>query len=319
MNKINLYLHTYSLRFHLAHQEGFDVHAFIERAANEGFDGVSISANDSNYRHLKGIEAERLDAIRDRIQDFDLLCDLDTSHTEPEHLKKMLGVAKSIGADKLRTYTKYTGTPEEMISQTIVDLKEVAPVAEDLGITVMLENHESFTGSEIAEVLSTVDSPQIAALYDYGNSQMVLEDPLDCLVAMASFSRSAHLKDHVTVKAEHSPDRQLSILGVPIGEGYLDIEETTKRLVEVGCTNIVFENSWGYRAPVRESRKTKEGLAKLGKGSFGYADAPFTNERYLLEWEGLEPSQLIQQEHEAHLRSLQWFRNLLTTMYSVNT
>lgn len=312
MNKINLYLHTYSLRFHLAHQEGFDVHAFIERAANEGFDGVSISANDSNYRHLKGIEDWRLVAIAERLKEHDLLCDLDTSHTEPEHLKKMLGVAEAIGADKLRTYTKYSGTPAEMIKQTIIDLKEVAPVAEDLGIIVMLENHESFTGADIVEVLTTVDSPQIAALYDYGNSQMVLEDPLDCLEAMAPFSRSAHLKDHVTVKAENSPDRQLSILGVPIGEGYLDIEETTRRLVKAGCTNIVFENSWGYRAPVKESRKTEEGLAKLGKGSFGFADAPFTNERYLLEWEGLEPTQLIQQEQEAHERSLKWFRNLLS-------
>ena len=314
MNKVNLYLHTYSLRFHLAHQAGFDVQAFIERAASEGFNGVSISANDNNYRHLKSIEANRLAAIRDRIKAHDLLCDLDTSSTEPEHLKKMLAVAKAIGADKLRTYTKYTGTPAEMIKQTIIDLKEVAPVAEDLGVTVMLENHESFTGTDIAEILTAVASPQIAALYDYGNSQMVLEDPLDCLKAMAPFSRSAHLKDHVTVKAENSPDGQLSILGVPIGEGYLAIEETTRRLIEAGCTNIVFENSWGYRAPVQESRKTEAALAKLGTGSFSYADAPFTNERYLLEWEGLEPTQLIQQEHAAHQRSLKWFKKLLAQM-----
>ena len=311
MTQIKLYLHTYSLRFHLAHQEGFDVFAFIERAANEGFDGVSISSNDKNYRHLKSIDAKRLETIRDHIQDHALLCDLDTSSTEPEHLKKMLAVAKAIDATKLRTYTKYIGTPEELIKQTIIDLKEVAPVAEYLGVTVMLENHESFTGEDIATILTAVDSHWIAALYDYGNSQMVLEDPLTCLEAMAPFSRSAHLKDHVTLKAENSPDGQLSILAMPIGEGYLDIETTTRKLIEAGCTNIAFENSWGYRAPVKDSRKTDEAMTVLGKGSFRYADAPFTNERYLLNWEGLEPTQLIQQEQDAHERSLKWFRNLL--------
>lgn len=311
MTKINLYLHTYSLRFHLAHQEGFDVHAFIDRAAAEGFDGVSISANDSNYRHLKGIEDWRLTAIRERIQEYGLLCDLDTSHTEASHMIKMLGVAKAIGADKLRTYTKYDDTPAAMIKQTITDLKEVAPVAENLGITVMLENHESFTGGEIAEVLTVVDNPYIAALYDYGNSQMVLEDPLDCLEAMAPFSRSAHVKDHVALQAENSPDGKLSILGVPIGEGYLEIEETTKRLLQVGCNNIVFENSWGYRAPVRDSRKNEAGLALLGKGSFQFAEEPITSERYMVDWEQLAPHQLIEREHDAHERSLKWFRELL--------
>lgn len=311
MAKVNLYLHTYSLRFHLAHKEGFDIHAFIDRAANEDFDGVSISANDSNYRHLKGIEDWRLAAIRERLQGHELLCDLDTSHTEVEHMTKMLKVAKAIGATKLRTYTKYSGKTQEMIKQTITDLKAVAPVAEDLEITVMLENHESFTGQDIVEILSAVDSPRIKALYDYGNSQMVLEDPLDCLELMGPYSHSAHLKDHVTLNAENAPLNKLSILGVPIGEGYLDINETTKRLLEVGCNNIVFENSWGYCAPVHENRKSEDGLAKLGKGSFRFADAPFTNERYLLDWERLEPTQLIQQEHDAHVRSLKWFRNLL--------
>lgn len=314
MKKVNLYLHTYSLRFHLAHQKGFDVHAFIKQAADEGFDGVAISANDSNYRHLKGIEDWRLEAIRERIQEHGLLCDLDTSHTEAKHMIKMLGVAKAIGATKLRTYTKYTGDVNDMIKQTIVDLQEVAPIAEDLGITVMLENHENFTGSEIAEVLSKVDNPFIAALYDYGNSQMVLEDPLDCLDSIKAFARSAHLKDHVVLKAEDSPDEQLSILGVPIGEGYLELEETTKRLLEAGCNNIVFENSWGYRAPVKEKRKTELGLALVGKGSFQYAEQPITSERYMVDWETLAPNVLVQREDEAHKRSLKWFRAMLKSL-----
>ena len=52
MSPVQLYLHTYSLRFHLAHQPGFDVFAFIERVAAEGFVGICLSANDAHQRSL---------------------------------------------------------------------------------------------------------------------------------------------------------------------------------------------------------------------------------------------------------------------------
>ena len=63
-----LYLHTYSLRFHLMHQPGFDVFAFIERAAAEGFWGVCISANDEQYRHLGSVDPGRLAAVRRHVE-----------------------------------------------------------------------------------------------------------------------------------------------------------------------------------------------------------------------------------------------------------
>jgi len=34
----------------------------------------------------------------------------------------------------------------------------------------------------------------------------------------------------------------------------------------------------------------------------------------MVDWGRLEPTQLIQKEQEAHVRSLKWFRNLLKEM-----
>ncbi len=307
--KLNLYLHTYSLRFNLTLNPSFDVLAFIDRAALENFDGVCISANDPNYRHLGGKESWRFAGIKERLEHHHLLCDMDTSGTEPEHLRTMLKVAKSIGASKLRTYTRYTGSPDELVAQTIKDFKTLAPFAEDIGIKVMFENHEVFTGPEIVRVLEAVNSPNIGALYDYGNSQMVLEDPLDCLEAMAAFSLSAHLKDHVMIQAEDSPDGELSVLGVPIGDGFLPILETTRRLLKAGCKNIVFENSYGYRAPVKKDRMNKQSLEVLGKGSFQFAQHPQKdNEQYLLRPENYSSERLIELEDAMHQRTLSWLR-----------
>jgi sugar phosphate isomerase/epimerase len=308
MSPLALYLHTYSLRFHLAHQPGFDVFAFIERAAAEGFGGVALSANDVNYRHLGGRDPARLGRIRQAVAAVGLRCDMDTSGTDPAHLGAMLDVARQIGAEQVRTYTRYRGAPDVLVRRTIQDLRAVAPLAERFGIRVMLENHETFTGAEIAHVLAAVDSPWIGALYDYGNSQMVMEEPLAALEAMAPWVMSAHLKDNVLLRPEDSPDGQLAVLGMPIGEGNLPILAQTRRLVEVGLDRIVFENSWGYRAPVRPERLTAATRRILGQGSFAFAEPPLRNERYLLHPERFTPAQLVAMEDEAHQRSLTWLR-----------
>lgn len=305
---LQLYLHTYSLRFHLYHKPGFDVFAFIERAAAEGFAGVCLSANDASYRHLGGKEPARLAAIHAHLQAYKLLCDMDTSGTEPDHLRTMLYVAQAIGAQQLRTYTRYSLPPAQLVAQTTQDLQAIAPLAAGLGIRVLLENHEVMTGTEIAEVLTAVDSPWIGALFDYGNSQMVMEEPMAALAAMAPFSQSAHLKDHVMLSPEQSPDGRLSVLGVPIGEGYLPIVPLTQGLLQWGCTRIAFESSWGYRAPVKPERLMAETAGLLDQGAFRFAQPPLSNERYLLYPELFAPKQLVQLEDEAHRGSLAWLK-----------
>ena len=70
---------------------------------------------------------------------------------------------------------------------------------------------EKMTGEEIARILTAVNHPHIAALYDYGNSMMVLEDPLDALDHMAPWSRSGHLKDHVMIRGEDSGNGRVDV------------------------------------------------------------------------------------------------------------
>jgi sugar phosphate isomerase/epimerase len=305
---VQLYLHTYSLRFHFYHKPGFDVFDFIKRAAAEGFVGVCLSANDASYRHLGGKEPGRQAAIRTHLEQHNLACDIDTSGTEPDHLRTMLLVAQAVGARQLRTYTRYQLPPAQLVAQTVQDLQTIAPLAADLEIRLLLENHEVMTGSEIAEVLTAVNTPWVGALFDYGNSQMVLEEPMAALAAMAPFSGSAHLKDHVMLSPAQSPDGRLSVLGVPIGEGHLPIISLTQGLLQAGCTRIAFESSWGYRAPVKPERLTAETAELLGQGAFRFAQPPLNNDRYLLHPEQFPPEQLVRLEDEAHHRSLAWLK-----------
>jgi sugar phosphate isomerase/epimerase len=314
MTPLRLYLHTYSLRFHFRLVPGYDVFAFIDRAVSDGFVGVCISANGPGYRHLCGTTPGWFVRVRDRIRAEGLLCDLDTSGTSPDHLRTLLDVARAVGAQQLRTYTRRQGTPQEMAALTARDLAAAAPLAEAEGVRILLENHEEFTGAEVAQIVACANSPWVGALYDYGNSMMVGEDPLIALEAMLPYVRTAHLKDHVMLADQDAPDGRLSVLGVPIGRGNLPIVEITQRLAEAGLDRVIFENVWAYRAPVRESRWTDRSRARLGAGVFAFARSPFDEGTCLPDPEALaerDPQRLVALEDEALRGGLAWLRQRL--------
>jgi len=246
---IELHVHSYSMRFHLRHRDvtGYDVFAYLDDMAARGCTGVNVSANGPGLRDLCGESTEHFARVRDAVQAKGLRLELDTSDTRLENMTRMIDVAAACGADTLRTYTKYRAPLAEVVQWTIRDLRAVADHAAANGVLVVLENHEDFTGPVLADILTAVDHPAVRALYDYGNSQMVGEDPFDALDAMAPFIARVHAKDHVLVEGPDGPVVQ----GVPFGSGHLDVLGTTDRLYAAGVRRFCFENVWAYRAPLQ--------------------------------------------------------------------
>ena len=238
---IELFIHTYSFRFRLLHDPAFDVVSLLDRAVADGNCGIGLNVNGPNLRFLGGDSPERIRTVAAAIRERGLEVDVETSGTDPVHLSRLLDVAVALGARHLRTYTRHTGPRAEVVDATIRDLVEAGPIAQDRGIPILLENHEEFTGVEVARILERVDHPFIAALYDYGNSMMLREDPFEALAAMLPWTRKAHLKDHVVMHG--------MICGAPVGEGVVPIIPITKRLLEAGITRIGFENVWSYTCP----------------------------------------------------------------------
>ncbi len=243
---ISMHVHSFGLRFHFLHEPGFDVFQFIELAGEQGFTGVNVSANGPGFRDLGGTTDAHLARVRDHLGSHDLRCELDTSDTRVEHMTRMLRVAAAIGADRLRTYTRYRGDLVDVIAKTVGDLQTLAPLASELGVTILLENHEDFKGAAIAHILAAVDHPNVRALYDYGNAQMVGEDPLDALDAMLPYTASVHIKDHVLIRDADGT----AVQGVPVGQGRLPILQQTEILYAGGLRRFCFENVWGYVAPL---------------------------------------------------------------------
>lgn len=311
MSPVDLFQQSYSYRYHYLHQPGFNVFSFLDIAAAEGFTGVSINANGANYRQLSGTDPQHFQAVKQRLQALRLHCDLETSDTAPAHMEKMLQVGQDVGAEQLRTYMRHGGQVDETIQRTIADLRVVARLAEQAGIRVLLENHEDFTGPELARILSAVDSPWIGALYDYGNSMMLGEQPLTALASILPFVRSAHLKDHVCIAPADTPNGRLWVLGVPIGRGNLPIIEATKRLVAAGLDRIIMSSVWGYHASIHDQR----GDGEIGVGAFKFAQPPFDPVDCPVIADELairDPARLVALEASAVRLGQDWLRHALS-------
>ncbi len=252
---VRLGLHSYSFENHFRYKTGFDAFAFIREAERLGLSGVHISMNDERYRWVGGTSPERLRAVGAAARERGMYLESDTSGTEPAHLARMIRACRQLGADRLRTYTTHNGRPRDQVEATIQDLRDAAPVAADLGVSILLENHEDFTGREIRQILEAVDHPSVGALFDFGNSMMVLEDPIEAAKEMAPFVRSVHLKDHVVVVPPRSrssdPSAEPLICGAPIGRGRIDIGGVLAYLLDnTALDRVCIQSVYGFSAPI---------------------------------------------------------------------
>ncbi len=304
-------IHSFSLWHHFAHKPDFDAIAFAELARSMGFQGISLSLNDANFRHLGGRDNERMDRLRAYLTTHGMSLEVDTSGTAPAHMSEMLKVAHRMGATSLRTYTRHGGEVREMMQNTADDLLAVTQEAENLDVIIVLENHEDFTGPELAEIVERVNHPNLKILYDYGNSQMVLEDPIAALDAVLPHVHSVHFKDHVMIRAEDAG--QLTVAGVPVGDGFLPLTELTRRLLDQGLRRFTFENVWAYSAPIQEGRKALNGV-NLGEGAFAYLDPPFSPAHVILQQSAFSPQMLVDLEFQALHRGHEGFRQVLKNL-----
>lgn len=302
MKTIGLHIHSFSLRYHFRHPAlvtgGYDVFRYMADMAAAGFTGVNISANGPGYRDLCGVDDAHFARVNAARAEHGLKLELDTSDTAPDNMRRMLAVTRACGGDTLRTYTKYKGPINELMTRTIGDLKAVASQAEDCGVAIVLENHEDFQGTEVAEILGEVNHSHVRALYDYGNSQMVGEDPFDALAAMAPFIHCCHVKDHVLAK---TADGETIVQGVAMGDGTLPILALTDRLYADGLRRFCFENVWSYVAPLKCAMDALPGTPCF---------AVFGSERHVVG-DRLDPPVAVAGELDAFRRGLAWFTAML--------
>lgn len=305
---LELFLHSFGLRFHYRRRRDFDVFSFIDLAAQLGFSGVNISAFPPRYEFLSGGDPEHLRAVRDRLRAHRLRLDIEMAGTSATALRRAVELAQRLGAEHIRTYTypERKGT-ERQVRDAIHGLRAAAPFAARAGVRILVENHEDLSAAFVRRILVETDHPSIGVLFDYGNSMIFMEEPMTALTELAPWIMSAHMKDHAVLPAGSAGNRPI-IVGVPLGDGSVPIVELTRRLLETGVRRICFENCWGYATKFRARR----GDGVLGAGTFAYLAGPYDVRSCLPDADTRGDDQtldLVELEAEALTRQLCWLRD----------
>jgi sugar phosphate isomerase/epimerase len=143
---------------------------------------------------------------------------------------QMAGVAGALGVDRIRVALLYGRRYESFATRDAWaefdtkwrrHLAAIRRVVEKHPVRIGIENHKDFTGRELAELLTTLDSDRFGACVDFGNNISLLEHPMDTIRALAPFAVTTHVKDMAVRRA----DGGFELSEVPLGDGLVPLAD----------------------------------------------------------------------------------------------
>src|SRR5919197_6021719 len=181
----------------------------VEAATTLGYDGVDLRLLDGAVIDPGADRAKVEQAVaRCRAAGVEV-CALDSSctfnHADPgarerevSDLLRWIDLAEDLQVPLVRVFGGHARPglapePPEVVKDWVAEaLSRTAPIAEQAGITVVLETHDAFSSARhVAVVLDRVDSPRVAALWDSHHPCRVGETPQDVIEALSP--RIAHV------------------------------------------------------------------------------------------------------------------------------
>ena len=171
----------------------------------------------------------------------DLIAGGETTRASVENAIEMLKGFSEMGIIKI---SKYCTTPmihnrfrndpplQEQLELCVENSRPVVKAAEDLGITLAMENHLDYRASEIVQIIEGVGSPSLRFLFDMGNAVVVIEDPVEAAKVAAPYTVLCHLKDVRILPWTPSALYVAAIFAAPLGRGNVDIVKICEILQE---------------------------------------------------------------------------------------
>ena len=137
----------------------------------------------------------------------------------------------------------------EAIRYIAASFDRVAPRAEELGITIVVETHDGLSSAHVAaEVLRLVRSPRVQALWDVLHPTRMGESPAEVWATLGPWVRHVHFKD-----ARRGPDGRWR--AALLGEGEVPLQECLRVLRAAGYRGwltLEWEKYWEPDIPEPE-------------------------------------------------------------------
>lgn len=179
----------------------------VTLAREIGLDGIQVSVMypEDGSPHLRGekLQAEyRQAALAEGVQ----ICSLAIGNLGPGEpfksepmgvmrVKDAITVARNIGADDILLPMFRTNTPQDdaEYARMINGLKEMAPLAEKMGVTISLES--SMSAAQHLRIIDGVGSPNIGVYMDPWNCAYYGHDPYADIPALKDHIHQVHVKN----------------------------------------------------------------------------------------------------------------------------
>jgi len=168
-----------------------------------------------------------------------LVC-LDTSIELARPFGRELAAALELAAEWGAPAVRVFGGEARALDAVARRLEPALERAKELGVTIALETHDSFSSAAlVGELLQRVRSQSFGALWDVHHTYRVGESPQDVLSALGSRIHLVHVKD-----ARRSGE---SWELVPLGEGEVPVRESLAALHATGYDGwltVEWEKRW---------------------------------------------------------------------------
>jgi len=212
-------------------EKDWTVQDFLKRAKELKVDGVSLEScflpAKADAAWFEDLKAQLDNYGLDRVYAWGHPDGLERgqNRTAYEEMVASIPKAKAIGAEVMRVVGSslmFRREPHGPQIKALADMfKKAIKIAEDAGIKMAVENHIDFTGDEILQLLSEVNSPSFGLNFDTGNFLRLLDDPIAAMEKLAPHVMATHVKDLMPDKMARATDWHF-FAGVPVGQGLID-------------------------------------------------------------------------------------------------
>jgi sugar phosphate isomerase/epimerase len=273
---------------------------------------------------LPDLEAETLQAVRERAASLNLTIVADSGVVDVPTLERYIPAAAALGARTLRVMLStilegaratVPGGWDAYLDEIIARLKALRPLAEAHNVCLAPENHQDATSADLVRLCEAVGGDCIGVTLDAVNPLAVGEHPLEFARVLGPRIVNVHLKDYRI----HLTPSGYRLARCMLGEGVLDIPALFVLLAEIAPHAIyhielaalqarhirLFENDWWNGYGPRDIRDLLPTLRLVAQ----HACPP--DEDWRTPWERGEDEQaLLKYERRQVRRSVKYLRGL---------
>jgi sugar phosphate isomerase/epimerase len=201
-----------------------DTYEFLEYCNALGAGGIqaSLSSLESDYLKKLRARAEQLGMY------IEVMADLPRQE-DATAFERTIRAAKEVGAICVRTaalggrrYENFSNLSDwqAFVTQSLAAIDRALPVVSGEKMPLAIENHKDWTAQELAALMKDKSSEYLGVCLDTGNNIALLDNPMDAIEMLASYTLSTHFKD---MAVEPYADGFL-LSEVPLGEGIIDLK-----------------------------------------------------------------------------------------------